>query len=640
MKLNSTQNQINKVFDYIQSFAKDEVCLLVSEWAEKHRVLPKKVSPIPGSFKFSNFPYAKEIADRFSKDDPTKEIAVMKGVQLGFTTSVFENAIGYSIEYDPSPMMYVSADLKLLTKFKDIRISTMIDYSGLRDRIVSETDVKNSRKQGETSEMLNFIGGFVVFCGPRNGNALRSNSIQKLFLDELDGYPKEIKPDGCPIKLAVSRTNSYEKIRKIGYISTPTLAHNSNIYEYYKKGDQRKYLVPCPFCGVYQELVFFSPDGGLYDDKKAVLKDEILQKPFGLMFDSEACKNGNFSSVAYKCKHCGELINEHYKTQMNIRGFWKPTAKTSKPEYVSYHISALYSPTYSWKSIVSDFLDAKSDPSALKVFYNNDLGLPFVDTTAGVDKVKIHRLRDTTLSNKTVPPEALFLTAACDVQDDRLEVEIKAWGDRFRNWGIDHRRIYGNTSDITDPCWETFFDIKDEFFCGRQVEFILIDSGDGEKTDLIYRLCSNYGKGVVLPLKGVAANTRPKEKFKIVELKNYDIPLVEIYVDQYKNQLALWLNQEWRKDVEVYPDGWMTVAAGYDDKYLAQLCNEQKIKKKSESGRIVINWVKTGPNEAFDLNVYNLCAAELVIAEYSKGLFKQDSAKPKAVFEYFKGLKK
>lgn len=38
-----------------------------------------------------NTPYAKEIANCFSKNSPIREVAIMKGVQLGFTTAIFEN---------------------------------------------------------------------------------------------------------------------------------------------------------------------------------------------------------------------------------------------------------------------------------------------------------------------------------------------------------------------------------------------------------------------------------------------------------------------------------------------------------------------------------------------------------------------
>lgn len=637
MQLKSRIQQIKQIINAALQISNSDFNLSVSQWAEKCRILTKKVSSVTGTFKYDIAPYTREIADCLSDDSPIREAAVMKSVQAYFTTSVLESAIGYSIDGHQSPMMYVSADLKLLKKFKDVRINDMIDNSGLRHKIVIDSPNKQSQKQADTAEMLFFVGGFLIFCGSNNARALRSFSVEKLFLDEVDGYPHELKPDGCPVKLAVSRTNNYVDTRKIVYGSTPTLAHSSKIFELFNKGDKREYNVPCPFCGCYQYFEFYNRDGGLYPDEKGIIKDEILYKPYGLVFDSEACKNGDYSSVAYKCKHCGNLIPEYYKAEMMKKGYWHPTAKSKLPNYVSYHITGLLSPKYKWSNIVADFLDAGTDPAKLKVFYNNDLGLPFEDTSTSVDIRTVYKYKDETLPANTLPDAAYFIVVVVDVQDDRLEVEIKAWGDRFRNWGLDHRVIYGNTSRIDDECWKELSYIQYESWNGLNATLGLIDSGDGDKTEVVYQFCAEVCKDFFYPLKGFKPTVKTKDKYKIVKLNNYDTHLIEIYVDFYKNQLANWFNQEWREN-EDYPDGWITYANSYTDKYFKQLTNEKKVKKKTKSGLTITEWVKTGPNEAWDLNIYSLCAAEIVIYQVSVSVLKKSVSDPRAVFEYYKRL--
>ena len=116
-------------------------------------------------------------------------------------------------------------------------------------------------------------------------------------------------------------------------------------------------------------------------------------------------------------------------------GEWQATSKSKIPFYVSYHISTLYSPEFQWWSCIREFLEAGTDPKKLQVFYNNVLGLPFEDTAAGVEITVVSKLRDDEIKNNSLPEGTLFLTAACDVQDDRLEVEIKGWGKKWRNWG-------------------------------------------------------------------------------------------------------------------------------------------------------------------------------------------------------------
>ena len=264
--------QITRIFKEVRKYIPTDILIGCSEWAEKNRYMSQKISRKVGNFSFENAPYCREICDCFSKNSSVREVAVMKGVQLGLTTSVIENAIGYMIDNDAAPAMFVfptDADCKA---YKETKIDGLIDNSGLRKKIFAETENRNTRRTGDTAQKLDFSNGFLKFVSARKGNALRSSHIKWLFLDELDGYPDEIKGEGSPIEIAVKRTDSYSEVRKICYNSTPILAHKSKINDLYLKGDQRKFFVPCPHCGKKQELVFYVSDGGEYPDEKAILK--------------------------------------------------------------------------------------------------------------------------------------------------------------------------------------------------------------------------------------------------------------------------------------------------------------------------------------------------------------------------------
>ncbi len=634
--------QIDKIFSIVSALIPNNTLMTVSEWAELNRYLDSKASGRSGLFEFDNSPYCKEIADRFSKNDPTQEIVVMKGVQLGFTTSVIENAIGYSVDFDACPMMFTFPNKDQAEEYKKIKIDGLIDNSGLRDKITAETDNRNTRRTGDTASLLEFKGGFLKFVSANNPKELRSTHIKKAFMDEVDGYPDKIKDEGDPVQIVTSRTDAYSELgRKICYGSTPALKHNSKIYALYLKGDQRKFFVPCPFCGEMQELVFYKADGGSYDDSKAIIKGKNKTKPYGIMFNADECKEGNYNSVRYRCRYCGEEFQDHYKKSIEKKGEWRPTANSKVPYYVSYHISALYSLTRPWWRIVQRFIEAGKNPEKLQVFYNLDLGLPFEEQTGGVEYQQVHRLRIETQERNVVPKEALFMTCAADVQRNRIEAEIKAYGDRFRCWGIDHRVFYGNTLDIYDPCWQQFKAIKDEVFTdGRKVDVQLVDSGDGETQSSVYDFCETFGEGLILPLKGLRVTDRTREKLKIADLKDYEkISLVEIYVDLYKNILARYFSQEERFDENDYPDGWHTFANSYTDEYFRQLTTEQRVKAITPAGGVKIQWVQHGRNEAFDLNVYNLAGADLYIRNLSLYILGLENSNPRAVFEYLKAVR-
>lgn len=644
--MSNKTKQIDKVFSMVEALIPNNSLISVSAWAENNRYLDSKASGRCGLFDFDNAPFTREIVDRFSKNDPTQEIAIMKGVQLGLTTSVIENVIGYSIDVDPCPMLFAFPNKEQAEEYKKIKIDGLVDNSGLREKITAETDNRNTRRTGDTASLLEFKGGFLKLVSTNNAKELRSTHIKKALFDEVDGYAQKLKDEGDPIQIGVSRTDAYSELgRKICYNSTPLKKHNSRIYVLFLKGDQRKFFVPCPFCGELQELVFYQADGGLYPDDKAIIKGKAKTKPYGIMFNAEECQEGNYSSVCYRCKHCGESIKEHHKRSMEKKGVWRPTAKSKVPYYVSYHISALYSLTRPWWRIVQRFIEAGKDPEKLQVFFNLDLGLPYEENTGGVEYQQVHRLKDDNMPSGIIPDEALFLTCAADVQRNRIEAEIKAYGDRYRCWGIEHRVFYGNTLDIYDTCWQQFKAIKDEVFKttsgqDRKIDIQLVDSGDGETQSSVYDFCETFGEGVILPLKGLAVTDRVKEKIKITELEEYGIiSLVGIYVDLYKNILARYFAQEEPLNDSYYPDGWHTFSSGYTDEYFRQLTTEQRTKVTTAGGNIKIKWVQHGRNEAFDLNVYNLAAADLVIRNYSlyvMGLEKPDS---RSVFEYLKAIR-
>ncbi len=583
----------------------------------------------------------------------------MMGVQLAFTTWVIENALGYSIDLDPCPMMLIFPNKDQAEEYKKIKIDGLIDNSGLRDKITAETDNRNTRRTGDTASLVEFKGGFLKLVSANNPKELRSTHIKKAFFDEMDGYPDKVGDEGDPVQIATSRTDSYAELgRKICYNSTPALKHNSKIYAYYLKGDQRKFFVPCPICGEYQELVFYKSDGGLYSDEKADClqrakgkegtsstesnsRSRTKTKPYGVMFNAEECQEGNYKSVRYRCKFCGGEFQDHYKQSIEKKGEWRATAHSKVPFFVSYHISALYSLSRPWWRIVQRFIEAGKNPEKLQVFYNLDLGLPFEERTGGVEYQQVQRLRVETAEKNVVPKEALFMTCAADVQRNRIEAEIKAYGDRFRCWGIDHRIFYGNTLDIYDPCWQQFRSIKDEEFTdGRRIDVQLVDSGDGETQSAVYDFCETFGDGVILPLKGLRVTDRTREKLKIADLPEYkNISLVEIYVDLYKNILARYFAQEERFDENDYPDGWHTFANSYTDEYFRQLTTEQRVKATTPGGGVKIQWIQHGRNEAFDLNVYNLAAADLYIKNLSVYFLEYENPDPKAVFEYLKALR-
>ena len=59
--------------------------ILPADWAEANMVMDK---PRPGALRYNQTPYTREIINRFSPYDDARVVAVMKGAQIGFSTTV------------------------------------------------------------------------------------------------------------------------------------------------------------------------------------------------------------------------------------------------------------------------------------------------------------------------------------------------------------------------------------------------------------------------------------------------------------------------------------------------------------------------------------------------------------------------
>ena len=185
-----SQKKIDK--DYIiTNFAvltDDKVIYKVSEWAEEKRYLPPELSPIPGYYDNANNAPMVEIMDCMSENSPVREVALKKGAQVGWTTAVLENFLGYIIDYCPGPTMFVTATKAMAEQAVELRIDRMIQGAGLADKIFAQNAQSDSynRKTGNTKSKKEFPGGFILPVGSNSPNSLRMTSVKYLLFDEID----------------------------------------------------------------------------------------------------------------------------------------------------------------------------------------------------------------------------------------------------------------------------------------------------------------------------------------------------------------------------------------------------------------------------------------------------------------------
>lgn len=584
--------------------------LKVSEWADRHRKLSSRGSAEPGDYRTSRTPYLKEIMDSLGPEEPARKIVFQKGAQVG-ATEAGNNWVGFCIHQAPGPFMLVQPTLDMSKRNTTQKLDPMIEDSPvLRERI----QPGRSRDSGNTQTGKKFRGGFLALTGANSATGLRSFSARYVFLDEVDAYVGDLDGEGDPVNLAWARMNSFGHRKKMLLASTPTIKGMSRIEREFEASDQRRYHVPCPECGVLQWL----------------------------KFEQLKWQKGRPKTVYYECEdpNCKHAILEFHKTEMMdpaSGACWIPTAteeaqaKATEDGVIGFHISALYSPVgwLSWADIAQQWEEAQGKDGELKTFKNTVLGECWQERGEAPDWQRLYDRRDQRQRRGYVPLGGLVLTAGADVQRDRIEVSVYAWGRNLRSWLVDHVVIDGDPQQ--EAVWEklsAFLNVTWPSRAGPRmaVARLAIDSGDGVTTNRVYQWARKSGRGQVIAIKGDKKFDKltPVNGPTFVEVTEggrklrRGVQLWTISVSVFKSETYRWLRQVMPTDEELAegvlaPAGYIGLPAETTAEFLKQLTAEQLVTKRNKRGYASLEWQQMRErNEALDCRVYARAAAWLM----------------------------
>jgi phage terminase large subunit GpA-like protein len=566
--------------------------LTVSEWSDRHRMLSSKASAEPGRWRTSRTPYLQEIMDSLSPTSPVERVVFMKGVQIG-ATECGCCWIGYVIHHAPGPMMAVWPTVEMAKRNSKQRIDPLIEESAVLQELISPA---RSRDSGNTILAKEFRGGVLVMTGANSAVGLRSMPVRYLFLDEVDGYPLDVEGEGDAIALAEARTRTFAR-RKILIVSTPTIAGASAIEREYEASDQRRYFVPCPHCSHWQWL----------------------------RFEQLRWDKGQPETAAYICEHCEDPIAEHHKTVMLEQGEWRAMAPENGAKTAGFHLSSLYSPVgwRSWSDIAAAWeraVDKESgSAAAIKTFKNTELGETWVEDGEAPDWQRlVERREDYPVGS--VPAGGLLLVGSADVQKDRIEASVWAYGRGKEAWLVEHRVLMGDTA--RDAVWKRLAEMIAETWThasGAQMPLARFALDTGFATQEAYAFVRACHDPRVMAVKGVTRGaaligtptavevTRGGKKLRR-GIKLYAVAVGIAKLEFYNNL---------RKAPEVGEDGEITrYPVGYvhlpkvDAEFIQQLCAEQLVTRRDRNGFPVREWQKMRErNEALDCYVYGRAAA-------------------------------
>lgn len=564
--------------------------LTVAEWADKNRRLSSESSAEVGKWRTSRTPYMFDILNSFT-DPKVEHIVVVAASQVG-KSEVINNMIGYCIDQDPGPILFVQPTIDDAKKYSEMRIAPMIRETKCLKAKVADPKTRDS---ANTKRQKAFPGGVLVLTGSNVPHDLCSMPIRYLFGDERDRWAKSAGSEGDPWELATARLRTFYN-RKMVEVSTPTIKGASAIDDSYHLGTMERWKTQCPHCGKFSEIKF---DDIHYDN-------DHIEKGNEKIF--------NVYNIWYICPECGGVSDENViKAQP---AHWEAEAPEAKALHKtrSFWLTAWVSPWATWKSIILQFLQAGNDSAKLQVVFNTQFGQLW-ELRGDMDSEEdvLARRED---YEAELPYGVLVLTCGVDTQDDRLEYEVVGHGRFGETWGIKHGVILGRPD--TNDVWERLDEIVDRQYTFKngvplKISLTFVDEG-GHYTQEVRLKCRERMCKNVFAIKGMSGNrdipyTSEPKKMKIVIKGRFlgSVYIFEIGVNAGKQKIV--------DNLRVKSPGpkfcHFPRRDDYGKNYFMQLMSEHLVYRADLKNPW--QWEKIPGherNEAFDIRNYNLAACQ------------------------------
>jgi phage terminase large subunit GpA-like protein len=571
--------------------------LTVSQWADRERILPDS-SAASGKWRTDETPYLRGIMDAFT-DPHIEEIIMCMPTQVGKTECML-NMLGYAIDQDPGPAMWVDSTQPEATEFCQERITPMIEKSpALSSHLTNNSD--HLTKKGIRFDRMNLKIGWAT-----SPSALASRAIRYLLMNEMNKWPAFSGREADPVKLAKERTRTFTENKKVVGCSTPT-TQDGYITREYDTTDKRKYYVPCPHCNHYQILVFSQIKFPKEERNPEVIKQNKL--------------------AHYECIKCNGKIIDSMKPRMLQKGRWVPDGfdpnDSDKKKFpirskVGFWLNALYSPWLIFSDIAAEWLSSFQSPDLLMNFVNSWLAEAFNQNMGRNKEDDIESLANGHEAN-IIPMEALVLTGTVDLQKHDFVVTLRAFGYESMSWGVYHARL-----DSWEAVERVMFKSEYKYEDGSMhlpVQMVLIDSGDGNRTDEAYAFCIKW-RGIAFPIKGHdrlrSGPFRPTkiERYPSGEIIPNGVMLYNLDTTFFKDKLSGLISNSLEGT-----RSW-SVHKNPSRDYLKQMCSEHKViiyDRKTRKSRM--EWQKAPGylvNDYWDNEVYQMAAAEILRVFYWK----------------------
>lgn len=596
-----------------------------SQWAKGERHI--EVSPMPGPYDPDITPFLTGLFDLYSQEH-LRELFIAGGSQ-GAKSDFMHTCWGYRAVHEPGPSLIVMQDRNTGTETLQDRLIPMIENTPSLRRLTTGNpdDISNRRIRLRT--------GMVTYLGwAQSEGRLASKPIRDGYFDEVDLWPESA------IRKARARLRTFEDSYKIIEACTTSVA-SGRIWQTQKLAQVLIDFWPvCPYCG-----------------EAHVMNPANIDWPREIVDPAHLADRG---SAWYLCPHCGQKWDEEDRNEavLAAAALHDPQGKggvqiwhgwrardggmpIDKATRVWAHIPPLISRFVTFAKLAQAYLLTLVEPSEanLQNLYNDGYGLPVPEDAEGelTGEKELYNRRapyGPDDADWAVPMAACVLTADADVQANRLEVEVVAWGEGHQCWGIEYRVFHGDTSQ--DDVWDQLHDwVQDTTWrheTGADLQIARLGVDINYRTDM----ASKFVKRSRKYLAHIGSHIRglPLVPRKPSKTKKYKVPFYQLGTETGKDLLFSWFTV-----TEPGPRccHWHN-GPGYDFEYFRMLCAERPKKERNKkTGKLETIWVLRDGfqrNEALDVRVGNMAVREILNPNYdrlSEALQAQarDAEKPK-----------
>ena len=328
------------------------------DWATRVLEIPREESPDrAGPFRIDDLPLIGRLFD-FINTPAEREFIIRKSAQKGFTLACLV-VISYYAAHSPRNVIYgmpAGKDAAEICR----RLVRLFRHNHL--------DVFTADPDDVTKRVLRLLGMDVNFVGIATSD-YRGRPAGLGILDEADAIKRE-PSQPHPLDQLRSRVKDFEGSKLI--MGGTPLAFENVTQQNWLTGTREELRVPCPHCGHFQRLDFFR------------LRFEHCKNLAGDWDYDRVIAETYLECEHVGCSQPGRRITDEHKPRMLRAHRWVRT-NLGKDEQKPYpgRISiwddgdmSSTRPQHSWGRLAVQWIDAQGDPSKLRKFFNEVLGLP------------------------------------------------------------------------------------------------------------------------------------------------------------------------------------------------------------------------------------------------------------------------